>query len=295
MIRPEPVISPIVNDGLISYDSSSGQFIISIREVPRPIEPNQRDLLDLPAFPDLLLSYRSRFTYAHEFGHRLLFIPAGGGWQRAIQVVAQQNGLTPQHEVVRRLSRREEEVCNQVAGDLLVPAWALHRIFSAELTTPHGFYDALRRGSRLLRVSYECLLIRLGRAIRYKDLPHTPGFCAFLATESEDKSGAGRSSWDFRLRVALIPKAVGEGQLRQVFSGLSVKFLGEDFLACLAATRVGGTAGSPLPLTLSLNLRAAKGKEPVVAKLVGWGTALSRGGERVDRNPVLLWGVLEPA
>ena len=62
-----------------------------------------------------------RFVYAHEFAHRFLFVPYGDGWVRALSQVAEGVQTGQRLSVVRKLSRIEENICNDVAGRVLVP------------------------------------------------------------------------------------------------------------------------------------------------------------------------------
>lgn len=117
-IDPIPEIVSDSRDAHASlrYDEQAGCFRIRIW---------RGDLLDQPGLFDVeeRLTYRGRFSYAHEIAHRFFYVFCRNGlrWRRAIDVVTDQLDSRSATIVRQRLSHIEEQTCNTIARRVLAP------------------------------------------------------------------------------------------------------------------------------------------------------------------------------
>jgi hypothetical protein len=214
-IRPEPDYDVAVRDGELVYSQESGFFLIRLNQKYRGATwlLTGDDVKGIETFERL---GRGRFSYAHEFGHRFFYVRAGSTWERA-QVLAVARESDPQKRLrdLHTLHGIEERACDNIAGELLVPTDILASRVGSSLKGEQSsgvpdIHQVAVRVSQEFKVSYECALVRLERAIRHRAIPCASCACALLIVWSDRKGTparkcAGRSRPDFRIRVAILP------------------------------------------------------------------------------------------
>jgi len=306
-IRPEPDYDPAVRDGELVYSQESGSFLIRLNQKYRGATwlLTGDDVEGIETFERL---GRGRFNYAHEFGHRFFYVRAGSTWKRA-QILAVARETDPEKRLhdLHTLHGIEERACDNIAGELLVPTDILASRVGSSLKGEQAsgvsdIHQVAVRVSREFKVSYECALVRLERAIRHRAIPCTSCACALLIVWSDRKGTpnrkcSGRSRPDFRIRVAIIPDELDGKPIRRVFTGMAVSNLGDSVRGvvqdAVEMMRVGhGDGRIDLPLLLKFKASSLD----CVVRLRGYWRSLSRqqAGDWQDYR-VLLCGMIEPA
>lgn len=292
-IMPKPIIEEMPRDGAIQFESSENRFVIRINQSNWTSINPKLDSQDNETTPEISLLYRSRFTYAHEFAHRFFFLPKACDWQRA--VVTATEGLPDDERRVafRNLYNYEETLCNRIAGDVLVPESHLVRILGDSLGKIETLHLALRKASYEFRVSQECILVRIGRAIHNSIINSPPNLCIFLITKSEHKGGHSRSRTDLRVREAILPKKVLGVKVNVPFAGLAIRNLGQEALSIAEATVASEPGSNSFPANLTINLVRADRSGLIATRLTGWSRRLYPGkGGQTTAEGLLLWGLL---
>ena len=295
-IRPDPIMGAMPRDGAIQFDPLEQRFVIRINQSNWPNTSSRAVSNGDECSPELSMYYRSRFTYAHEFAHRFFFVSKDSAWQRAIDIATQGVQSDARRIAIRNLSNYEETLCNRIAGDVLVPETHLVRILGDSLGEIDGLHLALRRASHKFRVSMECLLVRIKRAILHSHLSCPPNLCIFVVTRSDRKGGEARSRRVLRIREAIMPINLFGVKVKGLFPGLAIRNLGQEALSTAEALLASGLGSDPSPVDLKITLATAGGTGLIAPRLTGWASRLYSGGDAQEQvDGLLLWGLLEPA
>lgn len=294
-VRPKPIMVAMPKDGAIQFDPSEGRFVIRINQTFSRSANSLMDFEEDHYFPDLSLYYRSRFTYAHEFAHRFFFVSAASAWQRAIDIATQGLQSDVRRIAIRSLSNYEETLCNRIAGDILVPETHLIRVFGGALWKLDTLHLALRNSAHTFRVSQECLLVRLKRALLHSQLSGPPNLCIFAVIRSDRKGGETRARHELRIREAILPSKISGAKVSSVFPGLALRNLGQEALSTAEAILASETKGYRLPINFQITLATTGGTDLITTRLMGWASHLySDGGAQEKAKGLLIWGLLEP-
>lgn len=300
MISPVPVFDDSVREGTIEFDLVRQEFIIRLNKRRQQLsgKVSQAEQSGRASPADLQLNYRGRFTYAHEFAHRFFFVQADEGWVRAIELTAQETPRELRPQVLKTLHKLEEELCNRIAGDVLVPKAELVSVFRDRLDAEQykrlaEFFQLVRRASSLFRVSHECILVRLERAIRQGHLEYPKNLCVLLVRVSDRKVG-GRSRWDFRVRESIIPVEISGVKIERVFPGIAVQNLGAEFRSFAESFLNLGSQREIHAVEIPLMLRERGSTGNVKVRLKGWSVALPTAHDgQYEEKGFLLWGALD--
>ena len=294
-VKPEPIMVAMPRDGAMRFDPREGRFVIRINPSGWKYANSRMDADEDRCFPDLSLDSRSRFTYAHEFAHRFFFVSADSAWRRAIDLATQGLQSDAHRKAVRNLSNYEETLCNRIAGDVLVPETHLIHVLSDTLGKLDGLNLALRGSSKTFRVSQECLLVRIRRAVLHSRLSCPPNLCIFVITRSDRKGGEGRSRRDLRIRESIMPTQISGVRVSAPFPGLAMRNLGQEALSTAEAVLAPESGSYPSPISLKITLSTADGTDSLAPRLTGWASRLYSGGEAQEQaDGLLLWGLIEP-
>ena len=291
-VRPDPIIGEMPRNGSIQFDALEDKFVIRINQSNGQNTRSGMDGYENRNLPDLSIFYRSRFTYAHEFAHRFFFVPENSRWQRAIDITTQGLKSDARRAAIRNLSNYEESLCNRIAGDVLVPESHLLRILGDSLEDIDGFHLTLRSASHTFKVSQECLLVRIKRAILHLQLHCPPNLCIFVIANSDRKGGEGRSRKELRIQESILPTRVLGVKVKAPFPGLAVRNLGQEAFTTAETAIASASRTSPLPVDLNLNLATSDGTGMIAPRLKGWSSALYSGGGG-SAGGLLLWGLLD--
>ena len=282
-------------DGAIQFDPREHRFVIRINQSNWPKTSPRMDSFEDEYSPELSMYYRSRFTYTHEFAHRFFFISEGSAWQRAIDIATQGVQSETRRFAIRNLSNYEETLCNRIAGDVLVPGAHLVRILGDPIRKVDGLHVALRRASHEFRVSQECLLVRIRRAVLNSQMSCPPNLCIFVITNSDRKGGEGRSRRDLRIREAIMPTQIRGVRVKALFPCLAIRNLGKELLFSAEAALASKTGSRPSPVNLCIALANSEEAGVVATRLTGWTSRLYSGTEEQESaEGLLLWGLLDP-
>lgn len=293
-VRPEPIMVAMPRDGAIQFDTREGRFVIRINQRISQNTSSRMDANEDRVFPDLSLYYRSRFTYAHEFAHRFFFVSADSAWRRAIDLATQGLQSDVHRTAIRNLSNYEETLCNRIAGDTLVPETHLIRVLGDALGKLDGLHLALRRTAHIFRVSQECLLVRIRRALLHSRLTCPPNLCILVVTSSDRKGGEGRSRRDLRIREAIMPTQMSGVRVSALFPGLAIRNLGQEALFAAEAVLASELGGCPSPVSLQINLATKDDNEVIAPRLTGWASRIYAGDAAQEQaDGLLLWGLIE--
>jgi len=293
-IEPIPRFDPSIPDGRLHFDSTQNRFLITLgRELRRSCGYNTADLFDPEAgvTQDRLLTRRLRFTYAHEVAHRFCYFEENGHWSRALRAATANRG--PALTDRRRLELNEEQLCNRVAGRLLVPRDLLveyihQRLSSNSDLSVLDFQKEIRSAANLFEVSEDCLLVQLQRAAERDQLTLPSNLCAFSLRLSDRSGASQRAARTLRIQIALLPSCVDGVQLCRIFPGLAARHLGPAFSSWLCDLRKSGnkTRSGQLNVPITLHTNSDRPSSQLFT-LSGWWK-----NNRTDTNSVLLWGFL---
>jgi len=308
-IFPRPHFDASVRDGELVFSAKLGSFLIRLNEKFRGANLLAGKWPDEMAAAELL--GRGRFTYAHEFVHRFFYVHRDERWERACALAAQlEHDPNIRLRCLKALQDLEESICDDVAGEVLVPANLLVGVIGDSLvggqtTAVPNVYELLRQISKYFNVSYDCALVRVERAIRRNVVSCHQDLCILFVEWSDRKgsssaSSSRRSRLDIRARVAVFPMAPGGLRVRRPFPGIAVENFGAEVRQLVDSVlrdrrpnqRTGG-------LDLAVRLQAFRPRDRSIehqGRLRGYWARL--GHQRADHpqdGRVLLWGVLEPA
>ena len=190
-------------------------------------------------------------------------------WHRAIDIATRGLHSDARQKGIRNLSAYEEILCNRIAGDVLVPEEHLIRILGNSLAQIDYIHLALRSASHEFRVSLECLLIRINRAILDDQLSYPENLCVLIITNSDRKGGESRSRRDLRIRETIMPRRLLGVRIKALFPGLAVRNLGQEVVSTLEAAMAPESGKNPSTVNLSLSLATPDGSS-VTTKISGW-------------------------
>lgn len=106
-VDPRPLVNETARDGALRYDEATGRFRVSLRR------------------NTLSSSYDRRLTYAHEIAHSFFFVPDGGSWTRAINMIARGRETLDRCYLFNYVGDIEEKLCDTIASKMVVmyDAW----------------------------------------------------------------------------------------------------------------------------------------------------------------------------
>lgn len=293
-IRPEPTFGEPAREGAIQFDAREDKFVIRINQSRPPNTIPRAFDYDDEISPELSLLYRSRFTYAHEFAHRFFFVQADSAWRRALDIATQDLDEDKRRVAFRNLYNYEEMLCNRIAGDVLVPEAHLLRILGNCLGEIDGLHLDLRKASYAFRVSQECLLVRIKRAVLDSQMSCPPNLCILLITRSDRKGGESRARRDLRIRESIMPAQMSGVSVKKLFTGLALRNLGHEALSASEAAVASKPGSYPSPVNLTIDLASSDGSGVIKTRLTGWIRCLYSGHEgRSAAEGLLLWGLLD--
>ncbi len=230
--RPEYVIG--APEGSIRYRPDTRDFVISLGA------PHQAHAVSrASASTQGGLYLRHRFTYAHEFAHRFFFIETPVGWRRAIDIVVEETERRHKGSVYAGLAHQEEECCNRVARQILVPESELR--FAVEKlayggTSPNAWFDILPNllaiGSRMFHVSRQVIANSLTPSTL--NMPPPEGAAAGFVLKTARKGSGDRGTRDLRFFPFIWPGELSGTQVLPPFPGIAATNLGADFAIALA-------------------------------------------------------------
>lgn len=296
LVEPDPLITGIRGDGRIEYDEHRGRFLIKLPEGSlREPDANERRLF--ATYPDLRLTPRARFTYAHELAHRFFFVRSTTGWRRALELALDRLPSKSRLRAQRVLLSQEESACNRIAArvltpdDLLIPK--IHETlgsFGHVKQVLPDFQRLVEKVARDFAVSKDCIMVAIQRAIKAGLVSFPDDACLFLIQESNKTGHSSKSRWGLRVKISVLPSLLREIPLKPIFTGLNLENLGPQItrFAWSAVNDPSAIARKDisLPLTLRrLNIDQGSGNLPATFE----GNWAIFGSTRYTRE-LLLWG-----
>jgi Zn-dependent peptidase ImmA (M78 family) len=272
-INPAPRWDASIRDGRLLFDDNLQRFVVLLGKRGNPSAT----------------AFRWRFTYAHEVAHRFFFIRRAKQWERAADVVSEKLAGAERVRAQRILYRLEEDLCDQIAGDLLVPQEPLLEALSEEIARPAAasqFAVRLDTLSKVFAVSRECVLVQLKRALAKSAIE--TALCAMVC-EISSMRGEVRSIPIGRARIPMFPRTLAGSSISAKHSGLALRSLGEaleDFFRSIATS--GSTTSRDKRIRVPLRLEtigSESRKTETSCVLDGWWS-------RLDSKRVLIWGEL---
>lgn len=222
-IRPSPEIVRKNQTSTIEFDEESGQFRIYLN--PSVVGPRTETDSQVGSHRNL------RFTYAHEFAHRFLFVESRERWERALRLVVAARPSFERLSAARTLSILEERLCNRAAGRLLAPEEELVACITGTLDAyaredASAIWPAIDAIADRFQISSWCAVRRLADVRATGALERLgPSFCFMLIGISSGKGLAGKSRSDIRVIDLIWPDIVGGRQIRPPFPGLALSNL----------------------------------------------------------------------
>lgn len=276
-VSPDPVFDEsMAADGEVAWDGVRGQFIVRLRR----------------SVPSWTTDGRSRFTFAHELGHRLLFVRTSDGlWSRVHRLACSEVSEAARSAAALELWRMEERLCNRIAATFLLPdAWSDRRIeLLAGRLKSDGLEvlpEELRTTSAQACVSLECASVWLGQVS--KRLTQVSGNEFSFTIVSVPRKDSGFSEERSRVLAGWMP--VDSLRRRAVFPGADVaRGLGLGF-ASLAQNAARSSRRRRIAVTVPL---IANQKAPArgTGYLRGWCEALHDVAGSAPRL-IMIWGRL---
>ncbi len=307
-IQPMPEYGRTSADGELSFNDATGRFVIELNARYEQRGQGKSERVNSPEDSTGVATLRrGRFTYAHEFMHRFLFVRDRGTWRRALAVVLDEASSVAERFLwLRTLSGDEERLVQGLAGDVLVPASVL---VDAASTARRGapedddidLSSVLRQVQSRCEVSFECALVRCERALREGAMPSRSDFVMLFidwtdVKGSPDHTSSGRSRGAFRIRVHVCPSELDGRRLKEWFPGMSIENLGEEFVDqvrswCLEeAGPIRDRASSVVRLRFA---RSAERDDGTMGRIVGHRLRLAP-AKKGGAGRVLVWGKLLP-
>jgi hypothetical protein len=298
-VDPKPLFDTKIPLGQISYDPEIGNFVIrlGLSEFERS-HRNKGDTLYeevMSAQDDPIMTRRLRFTYAHELAHRFLFVRQNDAWVRAVEAACRAKRATAAAAEIRRLKTVEEQLCDRIAGRLLVPPDRLKAHLEKRFATGGtiDFADTVEQLADKFAVSRECMLVQIQRALR-KGVLSSPGeFCALLIRESRRKGTGSIGYKKLRVEVSIMPPQIQDGEASPWFPGIAVEELGKEFLEFVQSVQSNPDRMSgDIRLQVKILKKAVSRDEERKAFLDGWWRSSGR-KTRYSSAPILIWGKLQ--
>jgi hypothetical protein len=297
-IEPVPRFDSSIKHGRLDYDQSQNRFVISLpprKELHYRLRSADLFTRRQSCTEDLELTRRLRFTYAHEVAHRFCFFRKDEQWIRAVSAAVIRKTASA---VTRRLELNEEQLCNRVAGRLLVPEDILTEHIQQRLLLEAGtsfldFHKELRSTANMFQVSEDCVFLQLLKASERGKIILPPNFCAFSLRFSDRTGASQRVERTFRIQLALLPKDIDGSGLRRIFPGMPGKNLGHVFSSWLSDLRKFGAKKESGPLEIPIVLRKVGEFSNEEFFFSGWWKFIGS-QEPHTPQPMLLWGFIRP-
>ena len=298
-IDPKPVFDTKIPHGQISYDADAENFVIrlGLSEFEQTHKHRPDTLYEevVSTQDDPIMTRRLRFTYAHELAHRFLFVRQNDVWVRTVEAACRAKRATAVAAEIRRLKTVEEQLCDRIAGRLLVPLDHLKGHLEKRFATGGSidFADTIEQLADKFIVTRECMLVQIQRALRKNVLSSPEEFCAFLIRESRTKGTGSIGYKKLRIEVSIMPSRIQDDDVSPWFPGIAVEELGKEFLEFVQSIqgspdRVSGDIHLPLKI---LKKTASKNEERK-AFLNGWWRSSNRKTHH-SSAPILIWGKLQ--
>lgn len=267
-------MDPTIRRAAIEYDRQSDEFVIVLADNPRIHGPD--------AGAREAIVKHQRFSYAHEFAHRFLFVRREGTWTRALAVVARTPQNVPPLVVARKLTTLEERVCNDVAGRLLVPEDALRGVIDTAVrssTEPKShIWRVASTVSGTFGVSWWCA-VRRSVMLMPPSLQEAlgPSF-AFLLFGTSSAKGGTSSATKPRVLDYHWPGRIGTVRIRPLFPGMALDNLGSEITSQVRKL-LAGDGWSSGEYSSGLVVHDGSGAERRVV-IRGWWRGWAVGSER---------------
>jgi Zn-dependent peptidase ImmA (M78 family) len=299
-IKPRPVFDSTIAHGRLSFDPESQLFTIHLgsSEIPQPRDTTPEHLFDARVQGDPAMTARLRFTYAHEMAHRFLYVKREDSWVRALGLSYSAKHASALGPKLRRLTIVEEQLCNRIAGRILVPERRLASYLTEQFSIARNEIEL----SRLLEilsqkflVSRECMFVQMQRLVRRGAISVPQSFCALMVRKSKEKGTGGIATSKLRVKVGIIPNSIEDYEIVPIFPGLSVEQLGGEFasfvhrLSSNEGECCGGKMSVPITLMHSPEYNIRK---PLQLLLNGSWSGQTKPNSS-DNLPILIWGTLK--
>lgn len=277
LIDPKPVGISGTHDGELQFDRSKNRFVIKLCRGSRSDEQTQLT--------------RQRFTYAHEMAHRFFFIEQKEeSWIRAINALTENLPAAQRIRDRRRLNQIEEGLCNRIAHRVLIPDRLLleHCDLDEWFGSQALLYRSLSRTAAEFGVSRECLIVRIGGAIRRKVMVPQDGKCLMVVAKTRGTINQ-RGKEALRISVCFFPRKLNERIVDAPFPGFELRRFGptaEEFFESGFTGPLSSAGEIDLPLTLTSHKRM---EDSVPTRLVGWWRSH---GTNPDYRRLYAWGKL---
>ncbi|HEY6803738.1 MAG TPA: ImmA/IrrE family metallo-endopeptidase [Pyrinomonadaceae bacterium] len=276
LIEPRPLKISGSHDGELEYNQGKNRFFIKLCS---PTSATDQPLLN-----------RQRFTYAHEMAHRFFFVEQENVWVRAIDL-ATATTLSPAERIRERrhLNHIEESLCNRIAHSVLIP----DSILLERCNLDHWFgrkdalYRTLSKASNEFGVSRECMVARIGTAIRRKVIEPKDGKCLMVIAKSRGTiTQRGREA--LRVKVCFFPRKLNDQALAVPFPGFELHRFGPTAEQFFEQGFGSGDSSGEMDLSLSLS-RHSNRETQVPTRLVGWWRSY---GTTPSYRRLCVWGTL---
>jgi len=292
-IKPKPeLVDNLCSDGRLQYDAMSDAFTIQLQG------RRYRAIADL-TLGDFMAGHgskiqrsllpRARFTYAHEFAHRLFYVRRGAKEERVQDLVLRE--VHPNHlcSVQTALYDVEERTCDKIAGSVLLPVSALRQALLEKVFISKCFWGALREVQTRHAVTTQCVLVRLQHAIREGAIGPPSQFCLFSIRWTMTKGRMIRKIVARpRIEVVIMPEEIGSSRVRGLFPGIDVENLGGRFQERVVALLDDG-AGAPKEVHTEICLLLNKEeRKPLIGTFRGW--SVITGWD--DSKRLTMWGAV---
>jgi hypothetical protein len=284
-ILAAPRLDATISRATIEYDKAVRRFVISLSPALE-----DRD----PELGSDLVPRAQRFSYAHEFAHRFLYIERDDGWLRALSAATEAQPRELRLHALRLLSAQEERLCNKIAGQLLVPSEMLtllaERFTNTARPSEHHLWDFLTTIVKDFQVSRWCAFRQLSKTPHLIQRRLPPHYCLLVFGHSTSKGTMrGRS----RLRIVDYwwPGGIDGLATRALFPGIAAANISpalEEYVAISIRDRVANPDKMTIPRPVSESIQVQSAAKAVQLTLNGWSRWWSGG----SRPQLAVYGVL---
>ena len=277
LIEPKPLAISGSHDGELGFDTSKKRFVIKLCGAARSDEQTHLT--------------RQRFTYAHEMAHRFFFIEQSDeSYVRAIDLLTADLPVAQKIRHRRLLNGIEERLCNQIARRVLIPDSLLleHCDLHEWFNRKEGLYRSLSRAAAEFGVSRECLIVRIGSAIRRGVMIVEDSKCLIVVAKTRGPI-TQRGDETLRINACFFPRKLNERIVNAPFPGFELRRFGvvaEEFFESGFTRRTPSAGEMDVPLALTSHKRNA---DAVATHLRGWWKSH---GNNPDFRRLYAWGTL---